>query len=73
MAEAVAQARQRAGLPPESRLIVYRRTEYPDDNVYNPITSYEGDRPVGLFDTGLARLLPDLQPGFYYLWHPAAE
>jgi protease-4 len=73
MEDAVAQARQRAGLPPESRLIVYRRTEYPDDNVYNPITSYEGDRPVVLFDTGFARLVPDLQPGFYYLWHPAAE
>jgi protease-4 len=73
MEDAVAEIRQRAGLPEDSKLIVYRRTEYPDDNVYNPLTSHEGDRPVVLFDTGLSRLVPVLPAGFYYLWHPAAE
>jgi protease-4 len=73
MQDAVAQARERAGLPEDAKLVVYRRTEYPDDNVYNPTTSYEGGRPVALFDTGLAQLLPALPSGFYYLWHPAGD
>lgn len=73
MPDAVAQARERAGLPEDAKLVVYRRTEYPDDNVYNPTTSYEGGRPVALFDTGLAQLLPALPSGFYYLWHPAGD
>jgi protease IV len=73
MEDAVAEARQRADLPEKSKLIVYRRTEYPDDNVYNPTTSFEGGRPVAMFDMGLSRLVPELPTGFYYLWHPAAE
>lgn len=73
MEDAVAETRQRAGLPEDSKLIVYRRTEYPDDNVYNPLTSHEGDRPAVLFDTGLSQLIPALPTGFYYLWHPADD
>jgi protease-4 len=73
MPEAVAQARERAGLPEDAKLIVYRRTEFPDDNVYNPMTSFEGGRPVALFDTGFAQLVPALPSGFYYMWHPAAD
>jgi protease-4 len=73
MEDAVAEIRQRAGLPEDSKLIVYRRTEYPDDNVYNPLTSHEGDRPAVLFDTGLSQLIPALPTGFYYLWHPADD
>lgn len=74
MPDALAEARQRAGLPEESKVVVYRRTEYPDDNVYNPSTSYEGGGgAAALFDTGLARLVPSLPTGFYYLWHPGAD
>jgi protease IV len=72
MPDAFAEARGLAGLPEDARVVVYRRTEYPDDNVYNPVTSYEGNRPAVLIDTGLSSLLPVLTPGFYYLWHPAA-
>jgi len=73
MEDALAEARQRAELPEDSRVIVYRRTEYPDDNIYNPTTSYEGDRPAVIFDTGLSRLIPVLPSGFYYLWHPGSD
>jgi protease-4 len=72
MPDAFAEARGLAGLAKDARVVVYRRTEYPDDNVYNPVTSYEGSRPVALVDTGLSSLLPALTPGFHYLWHPAA-
>jgi protease-4 len=73
MEDALAEARQRAEIPEESKVIVYRRTEYPDDNIYNPNTSYEGDRPAVILDTGLSRLVPALPSGFYYLWHPAFD
>ncbi len=73
MEDALAEARQHAGLPEESKVIVYRRTEYPDDNIYNPTTSYEGGRSAVIFDTGLSRLIPALPAGFYYLWHPGSD
>jgi protease-4 len=73
MPDAVAQARERTGLSEDAKLIVYRRVEFPDDNVYNPTTSFEGGRPVAFFDTGLAHLLPALPTGFYYLWHPTGD
>jgi protease IV len=71
MPDALTEARRLAALPENAKVVVYRRTEYPDDNVYNPVTAYEGNRPPVLFDTGLSGLLPALTPGFYYLWHSA--
>jgi protease IV len=73
MPDAVAEAKTLAGLKEDARLIVYRRVEYPDDNIYNPVTAYEGGRPAVLLDTGLSALFPALSPGFYYLWHPNAD
>jgi len=69
--QAIAKAKQLAGLPDNARVVVYRRTEYPDDNIYNTATRYGGgDLSVISVD-----LLPDalnqLRTGFYYLW-PAA-
>jgi protease-4 len=71
--QAIAKAKQLAGLPDKARVIVYRRTEYPDDNIYNTATRYGGgDLPVISID-----LLPDalnrLRTGFYYLWPAAAS
>lgn len=73
MPDALKEARQLAKLPDDAKVVVYRRMEYPDDNIYNPVTAYEGSRPAALFDVGLSRLVPALQTGFFYLWHPAAE
>jgi protease-4 len=70
--QAIAKAKQLAELPDSARVIVYRRTEYPDDNIYNTSTRYGGgDLSVISVD-----LLPDglshLRTGFYYLWSAAA-
>jgi protease-4 len=73
MPDAMVEAKSLAGLPEEAQVVVYRRIEYPDDNLYNPVTSYEGGRPAVLFDTGLSNLLPALPAGFYYLWHPGFD
>ena len=73
MPDALAETKKIAGLPENVQIVVYRRIEYPDDNIYNPITSYEGNRPAVLVDTGFSNLFPALPTGFYYLWHPAGE
>jgi len=71
LSQAIAKAKQLAGLPDNARVIVYRRTEYPDDNIYNTSTRYGGgDLPLISVD-----LLPDalnqFRTGFYYLWPTA--
>jgi protease-4 len=71
--DAMKTARLLAGLPEDARLIVYRRIEFPDDNVYNPVTSYEGGRPGALIEAGLSNLAPLPQAGFFYLWYPAVH
>ncbi|MFO7706910.1 MAG: signal peptide peptidase SppA [Desulfobacterales bacterium] len=73
MPDALGEAKKRAGLPDDARVVVYRRLDYPNDNIYNPVTSYEGSRPTAVLDLGLPRLLPAAQTGFYYLWHTAAD
>ncbi len=73
MPDALQEARNRAGLPANARVVVYRRNENPNDNIYNPVTSHEGGRPAAWVDLGLPRLTSPFQTGFYYLWLPAAE
>lgn len=68
--EAVGEAKKLAELPMDAKVVVYRRTEYPDDNLYNTATSqYEG-RGLSLISLDLLGASANLQTGFYYLWHP---
>ena len=68
--EAVSQAKKLAELPEDAKIVVYRRTEYPDDNLYNTATSsYEGGG-LSIISLDLPGTLAPLQTGFYYLWHP---
>ncbi|MCG6892581.1 MAG: signal peptide peptidase SppA [Desulfobacteraceae bacterium] len=70
LSDALEAARRAAGIAPDSRVVIYRRTAYPDDTVYN-IHSGSSGRTPALVDTGLSDWLPRLDAGFYYLW-PAA-
>lgn len=67
---AVDQAKKLAGLGEDAKVIVYRRTEYPDDNIYNTSTRYGGGK-VSLISLKLPGSLDQIQTGFFYLW-PAA-
>lgn len=70
--DALEQVKTMAGLPPDAKVVVYRRTDIPDDHIYNDAGAAIPAAPLSLIDTGL----PDLQPpgpGFYYLWYPAAS
>jgi protease-4 len=68
--EALSTAKKMAGLPENAKVIVYRRTEFPDDNLYNTSTSqYEG-RGLAIVSLDLPASLMSYQAGFYYLWQP---
>jgi protease-4 len=67
---AVRQAKKLAGLAEDAKVVVYRRTEYPDDNIYNTSTSFGGAK-ASLISIELPGSLKHIQTGFYYLW-PAA-
>jgi protease-4 len=70
--DAILMAKELAGLPREAKVVVYRRTEYPDDTVYNTRTSWNGSRQMSLIDLPLPASMSELQAGFYYLWPAAA-
>jgi protease-4 len=68
---ALAEARKLTGLPEDARVVVYRRTEYADDTLYNTATVHAGGRPEALVNLGLPRAVTSPPAGFYYLWAPA--
>ena len=69
--QALAKAKQLAALPDNARVIVYRRTEYPDDNIYNTATRFGGGDLSLISVDLLPAVLNHFHTGFYYLW-PAA-
>ncbi len=68
--DAIRKTARIAGLPEDAKVVVYRRTEYPDDNLYNTYSSRPGFPEINLINLGLAESLPPLRSGFYYLWLP---
>lgn len=72
LSDAVMQARKLSGLPEDTKVVVYRRTEYPDDNLYNTSTTQYSGSGLSLIDLGLPDSMTSLRTGFYYLWSPAA-
>jgi len=70
--EAVSQTKKLADLPEDAKIVVYRRTEYPDDNLYSTSTSRYDGRSLSLVSLDLPPSLSGLQAGFYYLWQPGA-
>lgn len=70
--DALARARTLGGLPEDARVVVYRRTAYAEDNLYNTATLQESGGQTRLVDLGPADTLGTLEAGFHYLWLPAA-
>ncbi len=68
---AVDEAKKIAGLSEGAKIIVYRRTEYPDDNLYNTSTTRLEGRGISLISLDFLGAMTGLQTGFYYLWAPA--
>ena len=70
LGDALIDAKRLAGIRDDAKVIAYRRTKYPDDNVYNPSTSWDPGAGLSLIDLRIHEILPILGPGFYYLWMP---
>ena len=70
--DAISQAKSLADLPEDAKIVVYRRTEYPDDNLYNTSTSHYDGRGPSIVSFDLPPSLSGMQTGFYYLWQPGA-
>jgi protease-4 len=59
-------------IPRQSRVIMYRRVYFPNDNIYNNIsTKKSANMPLSLINLELPCHLGQLNDGFYYLWTPA--
>ncbi|BBO70524.1 signal peptide peptidase SppA [Desulfosarcina alkanivorans] len=71
LSDAVDEAKSIAALDADARVVVYRRTHYPDDNLYNTLTSGARSAPTPLMDLGPFSDLMALDAGFYYLWPQA--
>ena len=69
--KAVLQAKKLARLPEDAKVVVYRRTEYPDDNLYNTSARYD-EGHGSIISLRLPGSLNDINTGFYYLWPAAA-
>lgn len=71
--DAVDKAKDLAGLHKDSKVVVYRRSHFANDNIYNPALMNAGPSTGSLIDLGLPRHLTRNLSGFYYLWVPGLE
>ena len=70
LSDAIAEAKDLAGLPRDAKVVVYRRSEYRNDTVYNMSSTMHNGESPSLIDLNLSEIIPSLGPGFYYLWAP---
>ena len=68
--DALQEAKKRAKLPTDAKVVVYRRVKYPDDNIYNTATSNMMGREFSVVNIDIAGAPARLRHGFYYLWIP---
>ena len=69
--EAIAEAIEISGLPEKAKVVAYRRTVFPNDNLYNPLTTRSSIHARPLLDLGIQNAATHSSPGFYYVWTPA--
>ena len=65
--DAVRESKMLAGLPQDARVVVFRRNEYPEDNLYNVAGVAAENLKPALVNIELPDIL-GLHAGFYYLW-----
>jgi protease-4 len=67
--DAVAKAKELAGLDDKARVVTYRRNQPANDNIYNTSMA-QGGGGGPLVDLGLSRFVFAPRAGFYYIWEP---
>jgi len=68
LSQAIEKARELAELPADSKVVIYRRIEFPDDNLYNSQQTRFGGTGFSVIDLGLPDTSMLNRGGFYYLW-----
>ncbi len=68
LTDAVLQAKKMTHLSQNFKVVVYRRKEFPDDNLYNTSASQFAGGRLSLINMGFFEDIPRLHTGFYYLW-----
>jgi protease IV len=70
LSDAVKESQTLAGLSEDAKVVVYRRTQFPEDNLYNTA----GVESVGMSPLINIELPEYMTPsaGFYYLWNAAS-
>ena len=68
--DAISETKKLAGLSQDARIVIYRRTQYPNDNLYNTSVDRQGGKGLSLIDLNLPESISPLNTGFYYIWMP---
>jgi protease-4 len=69
ISDAIKEAKKLGSLSPDAKVVVYRRLEFPDDNLYNTRITSSGAGPA-LVDIDVPTPMLNMPTGFYYLWAP---
>ncbi|RLC21238.1 MAG: signal peptide peptidase SppA [Deltaproteobacteria bacterium] len=73
LSDAILKAKSLAGLSEDAKVVVYRRTEYPEDNLYNTSAMKSRGNSFSLINMRFPRDINSLHTGFCYLWRPAGN
>jgi protease-4 len=71
LSDALDAARALGGLEEDAKVVVYRRSAYADDTIYNPATTGHVGPDAPRLDLSLFGAPAEVRSGFYYLWTPA--
>jgi len=66
--DAINECKRLAKIPDASRVVVYRRLRYPNDNIYNTSISHYGGSKVSLINSDILNLMGASKTGFYSIW-----
>ena len=68
MDKAISECKKLAKIPESSRVVVYRRIYYPNDNIYNTSISHYGGSKVSLINSDVLNLMGGAKSGFFAIW-----
>ena len=71
--DAITAAKNISGISAKARVVVYRRIEYANDNLYNNVTNEYEQKGKQLLNLGMFEPMISMPPGFYYIWMPAVS
>jgi len=69
LSDALNECKRLAKIPANSRVVIYRRKYYPNDNIYNTsLSAYKGGSGKSLVNLGFLQQLGGIKTGFYCIW-----